>query len=428
MNRPFLRVYATLAVVIVVVTIVLQWSARRHFDRQLDERVAEVLQAPLERLRAEVAAMPPGRAAPERLERMVSERLGFPAHVVRRPPPELADQLRSDEIQVVEHRGRRAIWARLSDDAWIHIGPPPREGPRRRPRARVLGPLLVLILAGAGTLAMLRPMERRLQRLGETARGFGQGDLSRRANDDTEDAIGRLAGEFDRMADRVADTLRGQRDLLRAVSHELRTPLARMTLALDEALDIDDERQRVDMLRRMERSLEDMRGLVDELMAMGRLESAGVGELAPVDVDALLADAKHLASDLDAELVVEIEASEGRVHADRRLLRRALHNLVTNAVRYAASRVRLGFRSDGDDVEFSVEDDGPGIPEADRERLFEAFARGDDSRDARLGGVGLGLAIVRQVAQAHGGRVWVESSTLGGARLVIRIPAGDDAG
>lgn len=428
MNRPFLRVYATLAVVIVVVTVSLQVLARRHFDQQLDERVAEVLQAPLEQLRAEVASMPPGRAQPERLERLASERLGFPVHVVPRPPPELERQLRSGEAQLVEHHGRRGIWARLSEDAWIHVGPPPREGPRRRPRARILGPLLILLLAGGATLAVLRPVERRLERLGNAARAFGAGDLSSRAGDDGDDAVGRLAAEFDRMADRVGDTLRSQRDLLRAVSHELRTPLARMTLALDEALELDEGPARTAMLERMERSLDDMRQLVDELLAIGRLEAAGVDDLDAVDLAALLDDAERLARELDPRLEVEREVGTDAVAGDARLLRRALHNLVTNAVRHAAGRVRISSRADGEHVEIAVEDDGPGVPPRDRERVFDVFARGDESRAAHLGGVGLGLAIVRQIAQAHGGDARVESGSLGGARFVIRLPAGDDAG
>lgn len=427
MNRPFLRVYAVLAVVIVIATVSLQWLARRHFDRQLDERVAELVAGPLERLRADLESAPAGRLAPERLERMVSERIGMPARVVPAPPPHLRARLATGEVVVDEHHGRRVVWAQLRDDAWLTLGPS-AIGPRRGSRSRLVGPLVVLLLAGGAGLAVLRPMERRLERLGDAARAFGDGDLSRRARDEGDDAVGRLATEFDRMADRVADTLRGQRDLLRGVSHELRTPLARLTLALDEALELDEGPARTAMLRRMERSLDDMRLLVDELLAIGRLEASGADEMAAVALRPLVEDAERLARELDAQLRLECDVGVETVRGDARLIRRAVNNLVTNAVRYAAGRVRITARNDGDHVELAVEDDGPGVPAADRERVFDTFARGDESRAAHLGGVGLGLAIVRQVAQAHGGSARVESSALGGARFVIRLPAGDDAG
>jgi two-component system OmpR family sensor kinase len=125
-----------------------------------------------------------------------------------------------------------------------------------------------------------------------------------------------------------------------------------------------------------------------------------------------------------ATLHVELGAKLGSVDGDRRLLARAVGNLLRNAQKYAAHTVALSARRDGGLLEILVDDDGPGIPEDERERIFEPFYRLDRSRDRATGGFGLGLSIARKAVALHGGVLRVEQSPLGGARFVITVPDG----
>ncbi|WP_175853956.1 ATP-binding protein [Burkholderia anthina] len=289
-----------------------------------------------------------------------------------------------------------------------------------------------LLLALAALLAVVLWISyhwRDLRKLQEAARAFGAGYLSTRVKLSGRSNIYELSQQFNDMAQRIEASIKQQREMMHGISHELKTPLARLEFGLALLAETDEDgrtRERRDALRRDVRELDD---LVTELLTIGRLEQ-GASELAPMEVvvDALIDSvAGNVANDVaDRGLVLDVStAGTPATHVcDPKLVARALLNLIRNGARYASHTVRLSAASDASGaLILSVDDDGPGIPVADRARVFEPFQRLDSNRDRQTGGFGLGLAIVRRVALVHGGDVRLEDSPLGGARFVITLPA-----
>ena len=224
---------------------------------------------------------------------------------------------------------------------------------------------------------------------------------------------------------------RARSDFIAAVSHDLRMPLAQILIA-SETLAMQRERtdsERVSLASSIVRETRRLVGLVDNVLLFSR---SGALELTPalrpVGVDELLddvVDAVRLAVD-DAGQTIEMVGERGlTVTADRRLVRQALVNLVDNALKYgdAGQVIRLGAERHGERVRLSVEDDGPGVPEAERKRVFEPYTRLPRDQVSERTGTGLGLAVVRRIAEACGGRVWIENGATCGARVVLELRA-----
>lgn len=263
-----------------------------------------------------------------------------------------------------------------------------------------------------------------LQSLSRVADEFGAGRLSARARMRPSNSIYPLAERIDHMADRIEELLVSQKTLLHSVSHELRTPIARLEFALEllHAKTLDPAlRKRV---AAMEADVLELNSLVGELLGMARLDSGQALQCEAVEVAALLHAAETSLPPGEPVLSVACDAALGTIEADARLLGRALSNLLRNAQKYAASTVRMTARRHAGRVSISVEDDGPGIPAEERERVFEPFYRLDRSRDRATGGFGLGLSIAKKAVLAHGGTLRVEASELGGARFVVVLPLG----
>ncbi len=262
-----------------------------------------------------------------------------------------------------------------------------------------------------------------LQQLSRVADEFGAGKLSARARMPRSASIYPLAERIDHMADRIEELLVSQKNLLHSVSHELRTPIARLEFAL-ELLDAktEDPGQRK-RIAAMEGDVRELNDLVNELLDMARLCSEQALRRETVDVAGLLAAAAASLPPGAPMLTVEASADGGTIEADPRLLGRALSNLLRNAQKYAGATIRLSARREAGKLVIAVEDDGPGIPEEERERVFEPFYRLDRSRDRATGGFGLGLSIARKAVLLHGGNVTVETSALGGASFKVTLPA-----
>ncbi len=239
----------------------------------------------------------------------------------------------------------------------------------------------------------------------------------------TGDEIDLLASTMNRMLERVEDGYAAQQRFVGDASHELRSPLASMrqfaelgrthpyaTSTTELAEVVLDEGTR-------------MQDILEGLLLLARLDEGAVRASGVVELDELIADEAGRAQQMGA-VPVEVGASAPvSVDGDARLLRRAVRNLLDNASRHARSRITVGVRSAGGRALVWVDDDGPGIDEAERALVFERFARLDDARSRDAGGSGLGLAIVREIVHAHGGRARVERAPSGGARFVIELPA-----
>jgi signal transduction histidine kinase len=173
------------------------------------------------------------------------------------------------------------------------------------------------------------------------------------------------------------------------------------------------------------REVDRMERLVDDMLLLAQLDEGLAHDPRPTAVKALLADAvSGLSGGLDRELEV-LPAPEGTVPADRDRITQVIRNLIRNSVEHTAPGGAIDVAAtpgDNGAIEISVSDDGPGIPVADRERVFVRFHRVERARDRQSGGTGLGLAIARAIVEAHGGRIWADDAPGGGARITFRLP------
>jgi len=263
---------------------------------------------------------------------------------------------------------------------------------------------------------------RALQSLSRMADEFGAGKLSARAQLKRSEIVYPLAERINHMAGRIEELMASQRSLLHSVSHELRTPIARLEFGLEL---LDARANDPDLSRRiaaMEGDLRELNDLVKELLDMSKLDSAGTLQRATVDLSDLLRDCCATLPPSSQDITCRFGDGLGTIEADARLLGRVIGNLLRNAQKYAAGQIVLSAARDASGIEIAVDDDGPGIPEAERDKVFEPFYRLDRSRDRATGGFGLGLSIARKAVVLHGGTLRVETSDLGGACFVVRLP------
>ncbi|MFH2008608.1 MAG: ATP-binding protein [bacterium] len=344
-------------------------------------------------------------------------------------PDEVRRAWKKNEPRVVFQRGHGAtVYLPIRKGTRIlAVG---RRAQRWRDHALLIPVLLALFVVILGTgFVLAAPLVRRLRRLERTTVKISEGDLEARTSDSSRDAIGRLAQRFNVMADRVQALLESQQQLMQAVSHELRTPAARIRFGLEMLRQAGDEAERERRIESIDEDLVELDHLVEELLLYIR---SGEQSL-ELNREVFAGDAE-LREQLErlGELRPEIERSvrlgqdfDGQVSADRRYFQRALRNLLGNALRHATHRVDVELTQEGDCVLVAVTDDGPGVPEGDRRRLFEPFFRVDASRNRESGGAGLGLAIVKRIVEAHGGTVSIDPAAADGARFVTSWPTSD---
>jgi signal transduction histidine kinase len=241
--------------------------------------------------------------------------------------------------------------------------------------------------------------------------------------------VGELGRAFNRMAADLAEVDRVRRDLIANVSHELRTPLGALRAALENLVD-GVERPDPETLAAMLEQVERLGGLVEQLLDLSRLESGAVPlDRRRVEARTLLrrveAEWRSGASARGVALDVAVEPEDLVLDADEVRLHQVIANLVANAVRHApaGTSVTIGARRGGRGTILEVVDEGPGIPEAEAERVFERFYRSDQARSSGDGGSGLGLAIARWIVELHDGTIRTEERTPSGCRMVVELPA-----
>jgi two-component system OmpR family sensor kinase len=314
------------------------------------------------------------------------------------------------------------IVVRSDDGSMIGVYAPTRPG---FPWSYVL-PLgaMILVLVGIASVWFSRRLARPLDQLANAARRFGSGDITARASLTLDDEVGDVGRAFDEMADRTAGVLRSQRQLMGDVSHELRTPLARIRVALELAA--EDPAAAKDVLSDVGTDLDEIDQLIGDILTTARLD----GEHAAIDREATsvieLADratrrfqARHPRRTLERAL-----GDDRAIQCDPLLLRRALDNLLDNAAKYsdAGTPVTLAIEPNGKSVAFEIVDRGIGMTAAELECAFTPFWRADDSRTRKTGGVGLGLALARRIARAHGGDVTLSSQPGQGTTARLEVP------
>ncbi|MCW2841764.1 MAG: hypothetical protein JWR55_3247 [Aeromicrobium sp.] len=254
---------------------------------------------------------------------------------------------------------------------------------------------------------------------------IGADRLDRRVPDGgAGDEIALLAGTMNRMLTRLDDSQQAQRRFVSDASHELRSPLATLRQHAELARSHPEVTSADELSGVVLGEGQRMQAIVEAMLLLARLDESAPHGSTPVDLDDLVIGELSRLRATSPGLSVDGSATgAARVLGDVRLLGQLVRNLVDNAARHAEGRVALGVAEVGGVAVLTVDDDGAGIPEAERERVFERFVRLDEARAREAGGSGLGLAIVRAIARAHGGEVCIETSPAGGARFVVTIPA-----
>jgi signal transduction histidine kinase len=408
--RIYLALFLSLLGMILGVVILFRGGVMTHYRQKLiDERVGVLL---------EIAEKVEEAPRPKRRLKRIGRNLGIEFKIVKDPrdrssPKEI---LREERVVYLFPGKGTPMGIELTIDAprhWLIVHFPRQlEDSRRRV---FLGIVMLTIFGAVGAWGLgrwsLRPLEMASMAMDRIAKG----DFSHRV----ADPIGPAANSFNEMAERLEQVIDGQRDFMAAIGHELRTPIARMKLQL--AMMEDESRA-----ASLEGDVVELEELVESLLESARLNRGGIVlNREEVDMNELFLSA--LAEIDIAERSVELVVGERSVFVvDRRWFRLVVRNLLSNIVRYTTEDVQIwmGAHIDKEEYVLWVADSGEGVEASLLLSLFDPFVRGEKSRNRVTGGLGLGLMLVRQVSEVHGGYVQACNSTRSdsGLEIILRIP------
>jgi signal transduction histidine kinase len=385
-RKIYLTIVASLVLVVMLAGAVWRMGAENTPASQAFEIAGEL-----------VALLLPPANAPQVAQQIVIDRLAKQAgaditlfNSARQPIASSGEPLPAPRDGVGWLSGRRGpAWSlQLPDGRWFVLRPPPRHRPPVFGLLLFLGSIALIVAIAA--FPVVRSLTRRLERLQAGVETLGAGNLSTRVKIEGRDEVAQLAAVFNRSAARIEELVNAHRLLLANASHELRTPLSRLRLGIELYAQSGDVKYK----QQIERDIVELDTLVDEILLSSRLDAQPALQVKE-EVD-LLAIAAEECARVEA---CSLEGTPTLVCGDSRLLRRVVRNLLENAQRHGAPPIKVELRRDGTGAVLDVLDGGPGIPEAERERVFAPFHRlGPDGA-----GTGLGLSLVRQIARLHGG-------------------------
>jgi signal transduction histidine kinase len=446
----YLRIWLTVVAALALFALVSGWLVQRHFEQErlraestladrLDawgDLIQRSLPGPQEDRSLQAAAINEWSQrlrVPLALDDANGERIATSDLFARRsaeggPVPRRVIPIRLDDGRTLWVM--RAVFRRVPSDGPRSAADDARPPPRPLTGAwwwtgRAFGALpggfglavllaLLLLAVAAGAYPVVRRLTRRLEALERGVEAFGGGALSQRVAVDGRDEVASLANSFNRAAQRIETLVRSHQSLLANASHELRSPLARMKMAVSMLADANPA-QRERLAREIHTNIAELDALVDEVLLASRLD-------AQVDIGRERVDLLALAAEESARSGAVVTGEAVVLRGDERLLRRALRNLLDNARRYGGDDVAVAVVQGNDgQIELRVCDRGPGVPAAQRERIFEPFYRLPGHAEVS-GGVGLGLSLVRQIAERHGGHVRCEPRDGGGSCFVVSLP------
>ncbi len=432
MNRLYIRIWLAVVLAVAVLTFLVGWAWRMAADPPLREVVArnqagEIIGHGQARPRRPPREPGFGRPPPDGEPGM---RRGPPPdrlHGPERPPEPGDDDDNPDRPARSKFGAGPEFDVQMQDGQIIHMHlPRPPQSNWRVPFGFFWTLGLVGIAVALATYPIVRRLTRRLETLQHSVEQWGDGDLSVRVPVSGNDEVGFLATRFNHAAQQIEtlvkarDTLlASQKSLLANASHELRSPLTRIRMGL-EFMPTPADGAAQHAKDEIARNIAKLDQLIDEILLASRLDAkeADLGTVEPVDLIGLTAEE---CARTDATLDLQVTSGALAVPGVSKLLRRAVRNLLENARRHANSAATLTLSVDGTWACIRVCDNGPGVPEAFQERIFEPFYRlpGASERD---GGMGLGLALVKSIALRHGGTVRCSNRAAGGACFEIRLP------
>jgi len=423
-NRLYVRIYAALLLSLVIAATLFAVTWRMNADsRQIGPSLESF---------AVIAAdvLPPPDASPEdqraalmrwknrmRADLALYSASGQLIAAVGRPlPPLEPTQTRSGWL----NGGPPVFAVKLPDQRWL-VGQRAHPGRRKPPVSLLAAWLMIAIAVGIGAYPIVRRLTRRLEKLQSSVEALGAGQLSTRITMQGDDEVGRLAHSFNRSAARIEALIEAQKTLLANASHELRSPLARIRMAVELM-----EQQASPAIRaELNRNIVELDQLIDEILLASRLDASTDSSIEAqqtfetVDLTELIAEE---CARIDAEIALEMPAQAIDIQGDARLLRRMVRNLLENARRYGnGTAISVTLAIAANQIVLEICDGGPGIPEAERENIFAPFYRLPGARE-RDGGVGLGLSLVRQIAQRHGGNVVCLARNQPGSCFKVTLP------
>ena len=416
-GRLLFRSYLFLAAALVIVANVLDFG----FDYLQSDQSPEQdswLVSTLDLIETELGAVPESER--DQRARELGESIGHGVNILRRDDVYMAAKSQGAVSTLADVDGNVShLRDAATLNAIIRLGPVPQQ--RDSIVVRLLPTIFYLSIFVVVGL-WLRPYFRDINLISSGADQFAADYRKPLTTANTTTQLTGLASNLDDMSTRLSGLIQSQKELIAALSHEMRTPLARIRFALAVMNNegADDLREQIEAL---DADVQEIDDLIATMLNYARLDHPDLQmNWQNVPIAGWLAEAQDkVRPSNDVTILTDVAVTEAEM--DPRLMTLAISNLLVNACRYANREVRCAVGERGGNYEIRVEDDGKGIPNSERESIFKAFKRIDDSRDRKTGGYGLGLAIVARIAALHGGKVVAhESKELGGACFVLTWP------
>ncbi|WP_263752345.1 two-component system sensor histidine kinase RstB [Kosakonia cowanii] len=422
MKKLFVQFYLLLFVCFLVMTmlvgLVYKFTAERAGRQSLDD----LMKSSLYLMRSELREIPPHEWAKTLKE--LDLNLSFDLQVEPMNKfnldPAAAQRLREGDIVAID--SEYTFIQRIPRSHYVlAVGPVPYLFFLHETRLLDMGLMaLIAISLAFPVFIWMRPHWQEMLRLESAAQRFGEGHLEERIHFDSASSFERLGIAFNQMADNINALIASKKQLIDGIAHELRTPLVRLRYRLEMSDNLSEAEHTA-----LNRDIGQLEGLIEELLTYARLDRPQTElQLTTPDLPAWFSSYLDDARSMNPQhsLLLDCQAGDEYGALDMRLMERVLDNLVNNALRYSEGTIKVTLQRQGSLASMTVEDDGPGIAPAERERIFEPFVRLDPSRDRATGGCGLGLAIVHSIAQAFGGNVSCGESELGGAKFTFQWP------
>lgn len=331
-------------------------------------------------------------------------------------------KLLEDENTHVFYQDENVVLHHLVEGSINRIVLGPTKMPTR-PRVEALMRVFLLLILALMILVWMRPISRDLDKLRNATREFGKGKFDVVAPAAKSTMLFPLVHAFNLMASRIKNLVEANKELTNAVSHELRTPLARSKFALQMLSTAKSDEKREQYIKQIHSDIYELEEMINELLVYASLESDKPQlNLDKISLKGLVAEQKQQHPDALDRLVINSSTKDIIVECDKHLITRALNNYVTNAIKYGGDKVEVSIGIEKKYAVIRVDDSGSGVSDDLKTTIFDAFSRGDQSRNRETGGYGLGLAIVKRIMDWHQGVACVEDSKLGGAAFILKWP------
>lgn len=379
----------------------------------------------------------PAELRPKRLA-YLNQHFSYPLVLLNQQPAN-TDKLqnrrlaRGEQVSLFLDKKHSIIsYIKLGEKSWLKVGPVPLFD--SYPILLIASVFLALLIMLAISIWwFLYGLESRLRHLERASTQLAAGNLHARVKISGDDYIGKLAIAFNRMAEQLQRLLRTQQEMIHAVSHELRTPVARIRFGLQMIEDLSEDGQPHEMLAKqvygMDHDIDELDTLIDEILTYARLGQEKLKlQFTSQDVASLIEEVLYGFERTNPHLRISFMVNNPnnlspKVDLEGRYFQRSVQNLIGNAVRHTKQQIHISCHLENDSFRVDVEDDGPGIPEEDCQRVFMPFSRLDNSRARSSGGYGLGLSIVQRIIYWHRGSALVDRSpSLQGARFSLIFP------